>query len=93
LWLACTAVFYTSEDFVVSYAFVPRASPRRSLSMLSDRSGSVRSIDGLAGKAGPDGLDGPRRNTEFASRLLDGAPVNVARVVEPGNPARRSCEI
>jgi KDO2-lipid IV(A) lauroyltransferase len=89
LWPAYLA-FYTFCDFVVSYCFVPRASPDALVSMLSDRERGASTIDAcLAGGRGLVVWTAHVANTEFASRLLElhGRPVNVARVVEPGNPA------
>ena len=92
-WRLCWAayrVFYSFCDFVVSYCYVPGRQPRRA------------AVDAVRPGAGSgDDRRLPRRgaglvvwtahvaNTEFASRLLElhGRPVNVARVVEPGNPA------
>ena len=74
----------------MSYCFVPRASHEALLSMLSDRERGASTIDAcLAGGRGLMVWTAHVANTEFASRLLElhGRPVNVARVVEPGNPA------
>ena len=89
LWQAYL-VFYTFCDFVVSYCFVPQASHEALLSMLSDRERGASTIDDcLAGGRGVIVWTAHVANTEFASRLLElhGRPVNVARVVEPGNQA------
>ena len=58
--------------------------------MLSDPERGASTIDAcLAGGRGLVVWTAHVANTEFASRLLElhGRPVNVARVVEPGNPA------
>jgi predicted LPLAT superfamily acyltransferase len=89
LWPAYL-VFYTFCDFIVSYCFVPRASPDALLSMLSDPERGSSTIDAcLAEGRGLVVWTAHVANTEFASRLLElhGRPVNVARVVEPGNQA------
>ena len=90
LWWRAYLVFYTFCDFIVSYCFVPRASHEALLSMLSDPERGASTIDAcLAGGRGLVVWTAHVANTEFASRLLElhGRPVNVARVVEPGNPA------
>ena len=89
LWPAYL-VFYTFCDFIVSYCFVPRASPDALASMLSDPERGASTIDAcLAEGRGLVVWTAHVANTEFASRLLElhGRPVNVARVVEPGNDA------
>jgi KDO2-lipid IV(A) lauroyltransferase len=89
LWPAYL-VFYSFCDFVVSYCFLPRASPEELVSMLSDPERGASTIDAcLAGGRGLVVWTAHVANTEFASRLLElhGRPVNVARVVEAGNPA------
>lgn len=89
LWPAYL-VFYNFCDFVVSYCFVPRATPDALLSMLSDPERGASTIEAcLADGRGLVVWTAHVANTEFASRLLElhGRPVNVARVVEPGNQA------
>jgi KDO2-lipid IV(A) lauroyltransferase len=83
-------VFYTFCDLIVSYCFVPRASPDALVSMLSDPERGSSTIDAcLAEGRGLVVWTAHVANTEFASRLLElhGRTVNVARVVEPGNQA------
>ena len=90
LWWPAYLVFYTFCDFIVSYCFVPRASPDALVSMLSDPERGSSTIDAcLAEGRGLVVWTAHVANTEFASRLLElhHRPVNVARVVEPGNPA------
>ena len=90
LWWPAYRVFYNFCDFVVSYCYVPRASHEGLVSMLSDPERGAATIDAcLAGGRGLMVWTAHVANTEFASRLLElhGRPVNVARVVEPGNPA------
>ena len=90
LWPAYL-VFYTFCDFIVSYCFVPGASHEDAACRCCPiRSGAASTIDAcLAGGRGLVVWTAHVANTEFASRLLElhGRPVNVARVVEPGNPA------
>jgi predicted LPLAT superfamily acyltransferase len=90
LWPAAYRVFYSFCDFVVSYCFVPAASHQELVSMLSEQERGAATIDAcLAGGGGLVVWTAHVANTEFASRLLElhGRPVNVARVVEAGNPA------
>jgi predicted LPLAT superfamily acyltransferase len=90
LWWRVYLVFYTFCDFIVSYCFVPRASAEGLMSMLSDPDRGSSTINAcLAGGRGLVVWTAHVANTEFASRLLElhGRPVNVARVVEPGNQA------
>jgi KDO2-lipid IV(A) lauroyltransferase len=90
LWWPAYVVFYNFCDFVVSYCYVPRARPEELVSLLSDPERGAATIDAcLAGGRGLVVWTAHVANTEFASRLLElhGRPVNVARVVEPGNPA------
>jgi KDO2-lipid IV(A) lauroyltransferase len=92
LLLKAYRVFYSFCDFVVSYCFVPRASHARLLSMLRDPDCGADKIDACLAKG--KGLivwTAHLGNWEFASRLLEmhGRPVNIARVVERGNPAEQ----
>jgi len=90
LWWTAYRVFYSFCDFIVSYCFVPGASHETLLSMLSDPERGASTIEAcLAGGRGLMVWTAHVANTEFASRLLElhGRPVNVARVLEPGNPA------
>ncbi len=83
-------VFYSFCDFVVAYCYVPRASHAALLAMLSDPERGAATIDAcLSEGRGLVVWTAHVANTEFASRLLElhGRRVNVARVVEPGNPA------
>jgi predicted LPLAT superfamily acyltransferase len=83
-------VFYSFCDFVVSYCFVPGASRQELLSMLSEPERGAAAIDAcLSEGRGLVVWTAHLANTELASRLLElhGRRVNVARVVEPGNPA------
>lgn len=88
-WVAYQ-VFYSFCDFIVGYCYVPRASHEGLLAMLSDPERGAATIDGCLSEG--HGLvvwTAHVANTEFATRLLElhGRRVNVARVVEPGNPA------
>ncbi len=90
LYWAAYQVFYSFCDFIVAYCYVPRASHDSLLAMLSDLERGAATIDGCLSEG--HGLvvwTAHVANTEFASRLLElhGRRVNVARVVEPGNPA------
>lgn len=90
LYWAAYRVFYSFCDFVVSYCYVPGASHDGLLAMLSDPERGAATIDAcLSGGRGLVVWTAHVANTEFASRLLElhGRRVNVARVVEPGNPA------
>jgi predicted LPLAT superfamily acyltransferase len=83
-------VFYTFCDFIVSYCYVPRADAATLEAMLSDADRGARVIDEcLSGGSGLVVWTAHVGNWEFASRLLElsGRPVNVARLVEAGNPA------
>ncbi len=90
LYWTAYRVFYSFCDFVVGYCYVPRASHGALVAMLSDPERGAATIDAcLAGGRGLVVWTAHVANTEFASRLLElhGRRVNVARVVEPGNPA------
>ncbi len=90
LWLTAYRVFYSFCDFMVGYCYVPFAGDEQLLAMLSDSERGASAIDGcLAGGRGLVVWTAHVANTEFASRLLElhGRRVNVARVVERGNPA------
>ena len=81
-------VFYSFCDLMVSYCFVPQATPSQLLGMLVDStSGGTRIEQCLAAGNGLIVWTAHVGNWEFASRLLAiYGPVNVARVVE-ANPA------
>jgi len=90
LWRQVYLAFYTFCDFIVAYCYVPRAAHEDLLSMLSDQERGAATIEEcLSGGRGLLVWTAHVANTEFASRLLElhGRRVNVARVVEPGNPA------
>ena len=89
LWKAYW-VFYSFCDFMVAYCYVPHASHDELLSMLAFPHNARETIDGcLAEDNGVIVWTAHLGNWEFASRLLElhGQPVNVARVVEQGNPS------
>ena len=91
-WWTAYRVFYSFCDLIVSYCYVPKASPDALLSMLSDPDRGASTIDAcLAQGRGLVVWTAHVGNWEFASRLLElhGRPVNVARVVEHGNQAER----
>jgi Kdo2-lipid IVA lauroyltransferase/acyltransferase len=81
-------VFYSFCDLMVSYCFVPQATPSQLLGMLVDSEGSGTKIEQcLAAGNGLIVWTAHVGNWEFASRLLAiYGRVNVARVVED-NPA------
>lgn len=81
-------VFYSFCDLMVSYCFVPQATPAQLLDMLVDSDGSGATIKQcLAAGNGLIVWTAHLGNWEFASRLLAMyGRVNVARVVED-NPA------
>ena len=81
-------VFYSFCDLMVSYCFVPQATPSQLLGMLLDSEGSGIKIEQcLAAGNGLIVWTAHVGNWEFASRLLAiYGQVNVARVVED-NPA------
>ncbi|HTZ96211.1 MAG TPA: hypothetical protein VMB18_07430, partial [Terriglobales bacterium] len=81
-------VFYSFCDLMVSYCFVPQATPSQLLDMLVDSDGDSAKINQcLAAGNGLIVWTAHVGNWEFASRLLAMyGPVNVARVVED-NPA------
>jgi KDO2-lipid IV(A) lauroyltransferase len=81
-------VFYSFCDLMVSYCFVPQATPSQLLGMLVDSEGGGAKIEQcLAAGNGLIVWTAHLGNWEFASRLLAiYGPVNVARVVED-NPA------
>ncbi len=90
LYWTAYQVFYSFCDFIVAYCYVPQASHDSLLAMLSDPERGAATIDECLSEG--HGLvvwTAHVANTEFASRLLElhGRRVNVARVVEPGNPA------
>jgi predicted LPLAT superfamily acyltransferase len=83
-------VFYSFCDLIVSYCYVPKASHTRLLAMLTRPERGGEKIEQCLAKG--NGLivwTAHLGNFEFASRLLEmhGCTVNVARVVEDGNPA------
>jgi KDO2-lipid IV(A) lauroyltransferase len=83
-------VFYSFCDFVVSYCYVPHASDRELLEMLTVLEHGADEIDRWLRQG--NGLilwTAHLGNWEFASRLLElhGRRVNVARVVEKDNPS------
>jgi KDO2-lipid IV(A) lauroyltransferase len=83
-------VFYSFCDFIVSYCFVPSADRAGLEAMLSHGERGAHTIDACLSRG--DGLivwTAHLGNWELASRLLElhGRPVNVARLVESGNPA------
>ena len=83
-------VFYSFCDLIVSYCYVPHASHSRLLAMLTTpERGSDKIERCLAKGNGVIVWTAHLGNFEFASRLLEmhGRTVNVARVVEVGNPA------
>ena len=83
-------VFYSFCDFVVSYCYVPRESHQGLTGMLSVPERGAEEIDRcLAQGKGLIVWTAHLGNWEFASRLLElhGRRVNVARVVENGNPS------
>jgi lauroyl/myristoyl acyltransferase len=87
LWEAWR-VFYSFCDFMVSYCYVPQASDAELASMVEPS--DVSAIDRCLARG--NGLvvwTAHVGNWELASRLLElhGRRVNVARVVERGNPA------
>jgi KDO2-lipid IV(A) lauroyltransferase len=89
LWKAYW-VFYSFCDFMVSYCYVPHASHAELLAMLSSGDDGREIIDDCLSEGnGVIVWTAHLGNWEFASRLLElhGRPVNVARVVEQGNPA------
>ncbi len=91
LWWRAYWVFYSFCDFMVSYCYVPQASHAELLRMLASPHDDGREIIDRCLSEG-NGLivwTAHLGNWEFASRLLElhGRAVNVARVVEPGNPA------
>ena len=89
LWEAYQ-VFYSFCDFVVSYCYVPRATHPDLLKMLAHPDRAAAQIDRcLAHGKGLIVWTAHLGNWEFASRLLEmhGRRVNVARVVERGNPS------
>jgi Kdo2-lipid IVA lauroyltransferase/acyltransferase len=82
-------VFYSFCDLMVSYCFVPQATPSQLLGMLADSKddGGAKIDQCLAAGNGLIVWTAHVGNWEFASRLLAmHGPVNVARVVED-NPA------
>jgi predicted LPLAT superfamily acyltransferase len=88
LWWNAWRTFYSFCDFMVSYCYVPHASDAELLAMLEsgDRQGIDRCLERGNGLVVWTAHLG---NWEIASRLLElhGRRVNVARVVEQGNPA------
>ena len=91
LWKAYW-VFYSFCDFMVAYCYVPQASHADLLGMLTHSYDGQSTIDSCLREG--NGLivwTAHLGNWEFASRLLEmhDRPVNVARVVEHGNPAER----
>jgi lauroyl/myristoyl acyltransferase len=83
-------VFYSFCDFMVSYCYVPQASPAELRSMLASPNSAHETVDACLREG--NGLivwTAHLGNWEFASRLLElhGRPVNVARVVEQDKPA------
>jgi len=87
---AAYRVFYNFCDLMVSYCYVPQASPAALCALLSDPDRGAATIDAcLAEGGGVVVWTAHVGNWEFASRLLElhGRRVNVARVVEPGNRA------
>lgn len=83
-------VFYNFCDLIVSYCYVPQASPAGLCALLSDPDRGAETIDeALAEGRGVVVWTAHVGNWEFASRLLElhGRRVNVARVVETGNRA------
>jgi Kdo2-lipid IVA lauroyltransferase/acyltransferase len=91
LWRAYW-LFYSFCDFMVAYCYVPGARHDELLGMLTHAYDGRKTIDGCLLEG--NGLivwTAHLGNWEFASRLLElhGRPVNVARVVEQGNPAEK----
>ncbi|HET9406766.1 MAG TPA: lysophospholipid acyltransferase family protein [Candidatus Sulfotelmatobacter sp.] len=83
-------VFYSFCDFMVSYCYVPQATHDELLRMLAAPYKGREIIDGCLREGnGVIVWTAHLGNWEFASRLLElhGRTVNVARVVEQGNPA------
>ena len=83
-------VFYSFCDFMVSYCYVPHASHDKLLRMLARPDRGAERIDRcLAQGTGLIVWTAHLGNWELASRLLElhGRRVNVARVVETGNPS------
>lgn len=83
-------VFYSFCDLIVSYCYVPKASHARLLAMMTKPDRGAEKIEQcLAQGNGLIVWTAHLGNFEFASRLLEmhGCTVNVARVVEDGNPA------
>lgn len=89
-WAAAFGTFYAFCDLMVSYCYLPSAGPSELLAMLSDEDRGASTIDAcLALGRGLVVWTAHVANWEFATRLLElhGRRVNVARAVEPGNPA------